>query len=196
MQITRTFLLCTTGIQWRFAFPWTCEWETVKIRWQSITGMSFYSNTFLAVRYWSINVLLAFNQASPNGIWLNTSSGKEQNHKKKYNSVFFQFFSIKTGIMICLNVLVWYLPTNAYSASAPLCGATWSAGFRSVLYSSITLVASHRSYNRQMVASKPRAMAFFELPVWNITTAWFLFPLYSRESMTRKCRIMLLFLLS
>ena len=86
--------------------------------------MSFYSNTFLAVRYWSINVLLAFNQASPNGIWLNTSSGKEQNHKKNYNSVFFQFFFIKTGIMICLNVLVWYLPTNAYSASAPLCGAT------------------------------------------------------------------------
>ena len=39
---------------------------------------------------------------------------------------------------------------------------------------------------------KRRAMAFFELPVWNITTAWFRLPLYSWEIMTRKCRIILL----
>ena len=37
----------------------------------------------LAVRRWSINVLLAFNQAAPNGIWVDTSSEKEHNHKKK-----------------------------------------------------------------------------------------------------------------
>jgi len=40
-----------------------------------------YSCRCLAVKHWSINALLAFNQATPNSIWLNTLSEKEQNHK-------------------------------------------------------------------------------------------------------------------
>ena len=116
--------------------------DNLKQEWHSTRK---YSCRCLAVKHWSINALLAFNQVTPIGIWLNTQSGKEQNHKKKYNKVFFSsFFPIKTGRMICLNVLVWYLPTNAYSASGwnyssqdmvpevghthmhilPLCGAT------------------------------------------------------------------------
>ena len=121
------------------------------------------------------------------GIWLNTSSEKEQNHKKKHNKVIFDFFHKNEDndfALICLTYLrmhiirlaeiiaaieevpeVWHPQMHILS----LGGATWSAGFWSVLYSSITLVASQQLCNRWW-HQKRRVMAFFELPFWNITT--------------------------
>ena len=96
------------------------------------------------------------------GIWLNTSSEKEQNHKKKHTKVIFDFFHKNEdtdfalicwyGTYLLMHIIrlaeiiaaieevpeVWHPQMHILS----LGGATWSAGLRSVLYSSITLVAS------------------------------------------------------
>ena len=102
--------------------------------------------------------------------------------------------------------MFWYgTPTNVYRVSGwnyssyeavpevqhpqthtlSLCGTTLSAGLRSVLYSSITLVASHRSCNRQMVASITACNGVLWTSGLEHNNSLIM---ASREIMTRKCK--------
>ena len=114
------------------------------------------------------------------------------NHKS--NNLFFWYDNYLRIHIMRLTEIIAAIPDVRHPQmhTLPLCGATLSAGVRSVLYSSFTLVASHRSCNRQMVAS----ITVCNGVLWTSgLEAWFQLPLYSREIMTRKCRIILLFFL-